>query len=149
MRLLTLIEAGHRFHDLQVPQGDQMKAWLEQTFGDEANYGGEPGDGNYASTLGGGGDWAICTTWAYMVRDALPDRTKLYGFYIGDNPSAHHIADICDGHDFAVVDDRFIVDGWAKNVEGIANQSVFDLKDPADAKIILGLYGNPKSWTPG
>ena len=40
--------ADHRFHDLQIPSpGDPaMKAWLEQTFRDEASYGGSnPSDG--------------------------------------------------------------------------------------------------------
>jgi hypothetical protein len=140
----------HRFHDLQAPPpGDpSLKAWLEQTFGDEDAYGGRipDEDEGEASTLANGGDWAICTSWARMVNDALPGRGRVHGFWIDDNPEATELAKYCDGHDFAVVDDQFIVDGWAKHVEGITRKVVFDMKDPTDRAIILGMYGNPSSW---
>lgn len=64
--------SDHQFHNLQAPSpGDPgLKAWLEKTFGNEPAYGGSnPGDG--PSTLGNGGDWATCTSWADMVAAAI------------------------------------------------------------------------------
>jgi len=140
----------HRFHTLQAPPpGDpSLKAWLEQTFGDEDAYGGRipDEDEGEASTLANGGDWAICTSWARMVAEALPGRGRVRGFWVDDNPEATEIANICDGHDFAVVDDTYVVDGWAKHVEGIANRVVWSLNDPQDRVMINKLYGNPSTW---
>lgn len=140
----------HRFYDLQAPKpGDPgLAAWLEQTFGDEESYGGiiPPEDADEPSTLANGGYWSTCTSWANMVAQALPGRGRVRGFFIDDNPEATTIASVCDGHDFAVVDDRYIVDGWARHVEGIADKVVFDMKNPQDRAAILGLYGNPQKW---
>lgn len=137
----------HRFHSLQAPPpGDpSLRAWLEQTFGDESAYGGTaPEDSE--TTLANGSPWALCTSWARMVQDALPGRGRVHGFWIDDNPEATELAKYCDGHDFAVVDGQFIVDGWARHVEGITNRVVLDMKDPKDRTIILGIYGNPSTW---
>lgn len=137
----------HKFHGLQPPPpGDpNLESWLEQTFHDEAAYGGNnPDDGE--SVLANAAPWFQCTSWARMVVDAIPDRSRVMGFFIDDNPDATEIAKYCDGHDFAIVDDRYIVDGWAKNVEGITSKVVFDMQNPRDKQIILGMYGNPSTW---
>jgi hypothetical protein len=152
---LLLEEAGfsdHRFHTLQVPPpGDPaLKQWLETTFGDESAYGGRiPNeDENMPSTLANGGDWAICTSWANMVATAVPGRSRVRGFWVDDNPEASDIANVCDGHDFAVVDDRYIVDGWAVHVEGISKRAVWDMQDPGDRQSVLRMYGRPERWQP-
>lgn len=147
---LLLVEEGfedHRFYDLSPPPpgSPDLPAWLQEWFSNEANYGGaSPDDGE--SVLASGRSWFSCDSWAHMVKDALPDRTKVWGFWVDDNPDAHEIAKMCDGHTFAVVDGRYIVDGWAENVEGVAKKSVFDLKDPQDQKMIVALYGKPENW---
>ena len=100
-----------------------------------------------------GGQWFICTDWACYVRRELGDRAKIYGFDISDKRRAGAADDDYsrldqgfDGHDFAVVDDRFIVDGWVKNIEGMHDKAVIDMKDPKNAKLIQSIYGNPKFW---
>jgi hypothetical protein len=82
-----------------------------------------------------------------MVAEALPGRGRVRGFWVDDNPEATDVASVCDGHDFAVVDDRYVVDGWAVHVEGITKQVVWDLKDSMEQAKILRLYGRPEKWT--
>lgn len=139
----------HQFHNLQPPPpGDpNLEAWLEQTFHDEDSYGGGEVQGD-GSALASGEPWFQCTSWARMVAAAMPNRGRVMGFWIDDNPEATEIAKYCEGHDFAVVDGRYIVDGWAKNVEQMTNKVVFDLQNPKDKATILGIYGNPSKWKP-
>lgn len=53
-----------------------------------------------------------------------------------------------DGHDFAIVDGRYIVDPWAHDVANISEHGVLDLKDARDAAEIERLYGPRSSWAP-
>jgi hypothetical protein len=122
------------------------KERLEKVYGDEATYGETPSGENEGSLLGNGRPWAICTSWALHVEESLPGRVKVYGFFDSENPTSE-IAQLAGGHDFAVVDDRYIVDGWVKNVEAISKKAVFDLHDPADAEETARLYGDRNLWT--
>lgn len=97
--------------------------------------------------IDGCGPWFSCDSWAEYVVQQLPGRAVAYGFWCEDNPGTE-IEDFCDGHTFAIVDDRYIVDGWIKNVEGILPRAVFDLNDPADADIIKKYYGPRENWKP-
>lgn len=135
-------------------ESDDVKAQLESQFGPEANYplhhekecaeddkNCDPGP----EQLGSFGDSVICTSWAEFVVAALGKRAKMYGFYCEENP-APGMEQFAEGHDFALVDGRYIVDGWIKNVIGETSRAVFDLKDPADAEFIRNYYGKPKKW---
>jgi hypothetical protein len=93
------------------------------------------------------GPWFSCDSWAEYVVQQLPGRAKAYGFWCEENPGTE-LEKYCDGHTFAIVDDRYIVDGWIKNVEGILPRAVFDLNDPADAKIVQKYYGPRTKWKP-
>jgi hypothetical protein len=141
-RYISLVENANR-HPLE---------W----FGDESNYniksqrawaeGGEDEEGteNGPSLFPSGGQWFICTDWADYVRRAYGKRAKLFGFSCEDNPAPG--LEYFDGHDFALVDDRYIVDGWLPNVEGLHHSAVIDLKDPKEKEIVAKFYGNPKLW---
>ena len=87
-----------------------------------------------------------CTSWATYARRALGSRAKLYGFFCQDNPSATAMARLADGHDFAVIDDRWIIDGWLFDVEGELSEPMIDLRDPANAELVRGFYGDPATW---
>lgn len=175
MRYANLLEAMARHRDATPPKTAlQVKAELEDYFGDESNYPNsiefddhdestpeinDLSDEEY-DAMGGGqhvmgdhGPAVFCDSWARFVVAALPERAKKMGFWMHgagginyeDNDESA-LADYCDGHAFAVVDDRFIVDGWLKNVEGLSRQAVFDMQDPADAQQIRHFYGNPQTW---
>lgn len=86
-----------------------------------------------------------CTGYAFEVLRRLGHRrVRVVGYATEDNPDAMCGAD-AGGHDFAIVDGRFIVDGWRREVDGYGDeQVVFDLE--ADRDLVSRLYGNPKEW---
>jgi hypothetical protein len=93
-----------------------------------------------------GGPWAMCWAWAQDLRARLgTDRVKQYGFSDEENESSE-IAELCGGHDFAIVDGRYLVDGWAQHVEQVHETGVFDLEDDSQLADISRLYGSPLAW---
>lgn len=84
-----------------------------------------------------------CETVAEVVHRLEP-QTIIVGFSDDNNPgTAHFEGDGDDGHVFAIVEDRFIVDPWMYETE---QRSVYDLQDPADAAEISRLYGDRSTW---
>lgn len=122
-------------------------AGLEALYGDDRNFPtrDDEGDGNLFPD---GSRFSTCTSWARYVMRIEGDGVHLYGFFDDDNPGSE-IANLCGGHDFAVVDGRFIVDPWVKHVEGLSGRCVFDLDDPSDAEAITRLYGDRCRWKRG
>lgn len=93
-----------------------------------------------------GTPWAFCSNWAIDLQRRLgSERVALFGFWAGDNPLSE-VSKIADGHDFAIVDARYIVDGWLVNVEQLHKTGVFDLEDDNDLGMIFKFYGNPLTW---
>ena len=101
-----------------------------------------------------------CTGYACKIRQKLgPDRVKIFGFMVEDNPTAG-IGTLADGHDFAIVDDRYIIDPWLTEVENgnistytgetiKVGKSIFDMDNLEDQKLILAIYGHRSNWTRG
>lgn len=122
-----------------------MKEELEAFYGNEANFAiREMAD--EAAQFPDGTAWAFCTNWANYVRRIEGDRAELYGFHEEDNPTAG-VCRIADGHDFALVDGRYIVDGWASHVEGESRTAVLDLEDEADAAFVASFLGPRELWS--
>lgn len=93
-------------------------------------------------------DAICCTNYAIQVAKALPGRTQIVGFANEDNPASRVARDEIHpgGHDFAIVDGRYIVDPWIKLVAAEGDQVVFDLDDPVDAAAALDIYGPRECW---
>lgn len=93
-------------------------------------------------------DAICCTNYAIQVAKALPGRTQIVGFANEDNPTSRVAREEIHpgGHDFAIVDGRYIVDPWIKLVAAESEQVVFDLCDPGDAAIALDIYGPRACW---
>jgi hypothetical protein len=92
----------------------------------------------------------ICTNWANLTQRYFgEDRAVVMG-YLHVNNSTSAISEQYEGHDFTVVDDRFIVDGWVTGVglesPGRATPGVYDLHDKMDAAEIARLYGKQSAW---
>ncbi|MCX6937938.1 MAG: hypothetical protein NTU80_08585 [Verrucomicrobia bacterium] len=51
-----------------------------------------------------------------------------------------------DGHDFALIAERFIVDYWGAYAAGVIDRPVFDLLDSSIQEIVSRLYGPKESW---
>lgn len=101
------------------------------------------------SYLYNGGSGACCTEYARIILDKLgADRVKIYGFHNKDNPLAGIVKMQLHpgGHDFAVVDDRYIVDPWPRLVKDAFARSVFDMQDDNDQHVVESLYGTKACW---
>lgn len=101
-------------------------------------------DMDTVAVLPSGEELFYCTNSArHVVKDL--GHGEVYGFALVDNPVTSRDINLNDGHDFAVVGGRFIVDLWLKHFIG-SDRVVFDLKDPADAPKITEIYGDPQKW---
>jgi hypothetical protein len=101
------------------------------------------------SYLPTGGSAVCCTDYAELIYLALPGRVQIFGFANEDNPTsrvAREAIHLC-GHDFAVVDGRYIVDPWPRLVPAEFDQMVFDMQDPQEAATVLDIYGPRECWT--
>ncbi len=70
----------------------------------------------------------------------------IVGYWNWDNPGAK-AAPGYDGHDFALLEGRYIVDIWVRDVEHTSERAVFDLCDYEDRRLAFELYGDPATWT--
>jgi hypothetical protein len=90
-----------------------------------------------------------CTGYACAILHKLgPGRVKVFGFHDEDNPTSA-IAQDAGGHDFAVVDGKYIVDPWLADLQGGAGEfkgesGVYDLK--TDEAKVAKLYGDRELW---
>lgn len=100
------------------------------------------------STFPDGSLVVTCTSWAAQARRVLGDRVRIVGFYCDDNPAAEGMARLADGHDFAVIDGRYILDGWLAEVEGEIDDPLIDMEDQANADLIRRYYGDRENWGP-
>jgi len=100
------------------------------------------------SLLPTGGSAVCCTEYACLIFKQLPGRVQIFGFANENNPTSRVAREEIHpgGHDFAVVDDRFIVDPWLRLVAGVSEQIVFDLADPGDASLAADVYGPRQCW---
>lgn len=87
----------------------------------------------------------ICTHSARRIAARFGGR--VVGFDRESNPSAA-IAEDQDGHDFALVGERYVVDYWASRVTGLLKRGIFDLNHVDDRIEITRLYGPPENWQP-
>lgn len=88
------------------------------------------------------GDPGTCTNTAMWIRSRVDG--KVLGYYHEDNPAAS-LGDCEGGHDFLLVDDRWLVDWWAWNT-GYTDRKIFDLEDPEERELAAPLYGDPEKW---
>lgn len=87
-----------------------------------------------------------CTNWAVYARRALGHRVQIIGFFCEDNPKATGMAALAEGHDFAVLDDRWILDGWMVNVVGVFDDPIIDIRDSRNIRTLETFYGNRRRW---
>lgn len=91
-----------------------------------------------------------CTNYACFIGMVLGfDRVSVRGFANEDNPDCLVVREELHpgGHDFAVVDGRYLVDPWVKFLHGLDWQVVYDLHAPADAALAKARYGDESAWT--
>lgn len=96
------------------------------------------------SLLPDGGRASSCADCAFFIQSREPN-TVIYGFWSSENIGWAGAA-LLDGHDFAVVDGRYVVDPWIMETEHLSNRAVFDLENPTDQLEVRRLYGDRKYW---
>lgn len=101
------------------------------------------------SYLADGGSGTVCTDYAVFIYKALLGRVRIFGFANEENPDCQIVLDQMHpgGHDFAVVDDRYLVDPWCLLVVGEDWQVVYDMHQPDDAALVVLRYGPQQCWT--
>lgn len=89
-----------------------------------------------------------CTNYAVQVFRAYPGRVRIVGFANEDNPTSKVAREEIHpgGHDFAVLDARYLVDPWIRLVACEAQQIIYDMEDPTDAAVVLDTYGPQACW---
>lgn len=108
-------------------------------------YKGDPDTFEEVAWLPSGEYMGRCTHCAKFVVKHLGEG-EVYGFAVSDNPVAHEGINNCFGHDFTVVQNRYIVDIWMSLYAGEEKQSVYDLRDKRDFAKITEIYGKPELW---
>ena len=83
---------------------------LESYYGDENNFALEKPSDDVPTMFPDGSHWASCGNWTRYVRRLEGRVVQLYALDSDENPDSK-IAELCGGHEFAVVDRRYIVDG--------------------------------------
>jgi hypothetical protein len=91
----------------------------------------------------------VGTNFAQQVKNRLPDHAvEIVGFNGVDNPHCQVVKGWHeDGHDFAILDQQFLVDAWPKLVAGLNMKIAYDLKNPDDCRMVAEIYGDPQTWT--
>ena len=131
-------------HPKEAPKNRVQE--LEQLYGSDDALGVTYNEEHEMSVLPNGEPAATCTNCAReIVRRHGGGRIVGYGDQT--NPTAGATGDFPgSGHDFAILEDRYIVDPWVKETSGASKRAVFDLTDKADQSEIRRLYGEPSKW---
>lgn len=112
------------------------------------------GNGPDAASLMPDGTSAVCcTNYAHHVRKVMGDmgcEVDVVGFANEDNPTSRCAIEGFhpEGHDFAIVNDRYLIDPWVRLVAAVEEQIFYDLNDPADAAKASAIYGPRECWLP-
>lgn len=104
-----------------------------------------------ASLMPDGSSAICCTNYAHYVRNILGNmgfKVDVVGFSNEDNPTSLCAIDEYHpgGHDFAIVDDRYLIDPWVRLVAAVEEQIFYDLSNPADAAKANVIYGPRQLW---
>lgn len=103
--------------------------------------------GHYTMAMPDGSSTVVCTNYAKHIERTLPGRVQLAGFFCDENPDCEFSRrDYAEGHDFAIVDGRYLVDPWMKLVYLDKGPVVYDLQDPAQAAQAAAMYGDRSLW---
>jgi hypothetical protein len=84
---------------------------------------------------------AHCGACARIIADRFGGEVR--GYWHEDNPTAR-VGEVEGGHDFAVTEDRFLVDPWL--FQYYCDSPVLDLDVPADRAEAAARYGPEEKW---
>jgi hypothetical protein len=105
--------------------------------------------GDFTVEMPDGSSSVECTNYARHIKKTLAQRNvEIVGFFCSDNQDCTFTRmDLAEGHDFALVDGRFLVDPWMRLVCGYDNvPMVYDLTNQAEAQQAHHMYGVRDRW---
>jgi len=91
-----------------------------------------------------GSSAALCINSAILVAKQFSGVVQ--GYYSVDNPSATIGLPVLEGHDFALIGNRWLTDYWAWYVDRIIATPILDLKYQEELAIAQRLYGSTRKW---
>lgn len=106
-------------------------------------------NGEYLVEMPDGSSSVICTNYAQHIKTTLkPRNVEIVGFFCSDNQDCTFTRmDLAEGHDFALVDGRYLVDPWLRLVCGYNEYPlVYDLQDEKEAQDAALMYGARERW---
>ena len=106
-------------------------------------------DGEFRVVMPDGSSSVVCTNYAQHIKTTLNARNvEIVGFFCSDNQDCTFTRmELAEGHDFALVDGRYLVDPWLRLVCGYDNlPMVYDLLDHKEAKDAANMYGTRDRW---
>lgn len=94
-----------------------------------------------------------CTNYAHHIRAVLGPMghaVEVVGFANEDNPTSKCAQEEYHpgGHDFAIVDDRYLIDPWVRLVASVEDQIFYDLSNAEHAAKAHAIYGSRHLWLP-
>lgn len=92
-----------------------------------------------------GHPFIICTNIARWLKKEFYPTGKIMGFHAEDNPDSE-IGQVADGHDFLVVDNRYIIDFWYRDIEDMDDAPVL-LDMNTQKELVSRYYGDVNTWT--
>jgi len=107
-------------------------------------------DADGQSVFPDGSSATNCTNYAEQIKQSLDGHdVQIVGFANESNPNCDVVREEWHpgGHDFAIVDYRWLVDPWARLVACVRDRIVYDLQDPKEARMVAELYGDPERWS--
>lgn len=88
---------------------------------------------------------ALCTSSALLVAKQFSG--VVFGYNSTDNLTATIGLPDREGHDFALIANRWLIDYWAWRVTRTIASPILDLKDPEELSIVQQLYGPENRWS--
>ena len=103
-------------------------------------------DTNGRLTFPSGRSPGLALDWALESASQINAVSAVAGFWCFENPEAPSLGDLAERHDFLLVEDRYLVDGWLRHVTGSEAPAVLDLDDPEEARRARATYGTADLW---
>ncbi len=105
------------------------------------------------SLLPSGGSAVCCTEYAHHIKSTLEPlghQVDVVGFANETNPTSRCVIEEFhpEGHDFAIVNGRYLIDPWVRLVAAVEEQIFYDLEVPEDLVKALEIYGPRELWLP-
>lgn len=91
-----------------------------------------------------GSHCSVCVSSAARIAHEFDG--AVIGYWSKANPAATIGGPLCEGHDFAFIADRWIVDYWAFRIAMVIQKPVLDLDSEQDRNLAKRLFGDRNAW---